>query len=1037
MTRRNGDKERLTGSDRFRTLFENSADAQFLSEGDVFVDCNNAALKMMGCSQKADILGHHPHEFSPNTQPDGQASLDKAREMLALALAKGSHRFECVHRRADGTEFPAEISLTVLTLNGKLLVHEAVRDVTDRDRSQRALRASGQRYRSLCQSVGDGFAAADMGGRFIEANPAYLDMLGYSFEELLNLTHKEVTPKKWHAMEDAAVEQTLKRGYSDFYQKEYVRKDGQIIPVDQRMNVFRDEDGKPTEMWAFVRVITELKQAEQALTSARDRAQTYLDVAGVMLVVIEADQTVSLVNMKGCEVLECEEDEIIGRKWFNTFVPERDRERVEGAFVRLMAGEIEPVEHFENAVLTMSGQEKIIAWHNTVLRDQTGKIIRSLSSGEDITERKQAEQALKDSEARFRQLFDGVDTGITVRDAETFKLLDANRAFCEMYGYTGQDLSRLPLGNLGAGESVEERRRCLIDHYRQVVKGGPRTFQLEATKKDGSVFWAEMNVQRLALGDKDYLLTVSRDVTQLRKAQNALKRSEEAALLLAQETGIISEIGHVISSSLDIEEVYELFADEVRKLIPFDLILVNLVNQQEGTMTTAYTSGMEVAGRRKGIVVPIAGSVTEQLIRTRAPMLLQPGSIEEVQNRFPGLVPSFQAGLRSRLSVRLIARGEVIGSLTVWSKQEKAYGERDIRLAQSVAGQIAGAIANARLFRECKRVEEALRESEESYRSLVETSPDAIFLHEEGRIVYLNPAAVRLFGAGSAEDLCGRNALDFIHPDDREEIKNRRHFIMTRGMLAPLKEIRIVRRDGSTVNVEATAGVSYYRGKKVIQVTQRDITERKRAEERIRTSLKEKEVLLKEIHHRVKNNLQIVSSLLYLQATRTEHPGAVSALHESRNRVKSMALIHERLYQSPNLASVDMGEYTRNLVSDLQHSYRIEGSAVRLRLDIEEIPLGITEAIPCGLIINELVSNALKHAFPMGTEGEITIRLQRADGKETTLTVSDNGIGLPEQMDFRKSPSLGLTLINSLVEQLGGTVELDRKGGTAFTITFG
>jgi PAS domain S-box-containing protein len=155
--------------------------------------------------------------------------------------------------------------------------------------------------------------------------------------------------------------------------------------------------------------------------------------------------------------------------------------------------------------------------------------------------------------------------------------------------------------------------------------------------------------------------------------------------------------------------------------------------------------------------------------------------------------------------VRLIARGEVIGSLTVWSKQEKAYGERDIRLVQSVAGQIAGAIANARLFRECKRVEEALRESEESYRSLVETSPDAIFLHEEGRIVYLNPAAVRLFGAGSAEDLCGRNALDFIHPDDREEIKNRRHFIMTRGMLAPLKEIRIVRRDGSTVNVEASA----------------------------------------------------------------------------------------------------------------------------------------------------------------------------------------------------------------------------------------
>jgi PAS domain S-box-containing protein len=367
----------------------------------------------------------------------------------------------------------------------------------------------------------------------------------------------------------------------------------------------------------------------------------------------------------------------------------------------------------------------------------------------------------------------------------------------------------------------------------------------------------------------------------------------------------------------------------------------------------------------------------------------------------------------------LIARGEVIGSLTLWSKQLKAYGERDTRLAQAVASQIAGAIANAQLFRECKRVEQALRESEESYRSLVETSPDAIFLHEEGKFVYLNPAAVRLYGAGSAEELHGKSAFDIVHRDDRESIRSRTYFIMTTGVSAPLKEMKIVRRDGSSVDVEAKAGLSYYRGKKVVQVIQRDITERKRAEEKIKAALKEKEVLLKEIHHRVKNNLQIISSLLYLQAKRTEHPGAVAALRESRNRIKSMALIHERLYQSPNLASVDMGEYTRDLVSDLRRSHSTEESSVRLKLNIEDIPLGITEAIPCGLIINELVSNALKHAFPI------------------TLTISDNGIGFPEHVDFRKSPSLGLTLINSLVEQLGGAIELNRRGGTTFTITFG
>lgn len=209
------------------------------------------------------------------------------------------------------------------------------------------------------------------------------------------------------------------------------------------------------------------------------------------------------------------------------------------------------------------------------------------------------------------------------------------------------------------------------------------------------------------------------------------------------------------------------------------------------------------------------------------------------------------------------------------------------------------------------------------------------------------------------------------------------------------------------------------------------------AEGKIRASLKEKEVLIKEIHHRVKNNLQIVSSLLYLQAARTEDPGAVSALTESRARVRSMALIHEKLYQSPNLASVDMGQYTRSLVSEIQYSHRTEDSSVRLTVNIGDITLGITEAIPCGLIINELVSNAVKHAFPKGGEGEITIQLIRESAKHIALTVSDNGIGFPEHVDFRNSPSLGLSLVNSLVQQLDGSIELDRRAGTTFRITLG
>jgi PAS domain S-box-containing protein len=660
------------------------------------------------------------------------------------------------------------------------------------------------------------------------------------------------------------------------------------------------------------------------------------------------------------------------------------------------------------------------------------KAARQSQAGEAAGAPMAAEPGLRKASGLWEATFDAITDPISIIDRD-FRIVRVNKAFAQALKKTPQEL-------LG--------RKCYETVHSSAEPWGtcPHRQALQSGKSVTEEFWEPhleryLQVSVTPLLDEESEMNGSvhiiRDITERRDAEEALRRSEEAALRLAQDTGVIAEIGRIISSSLDVEEVYERFAEEVRKLIPFDRILVNLANRQEGTLTTAYIAGMEVAGTKKGVVFPLGETVTEEMMRTGTPALFLPDSIEEVRSRFPGLILAFQAGLRSRLSVLLIARGEVIGSLALWSKQPKAYGERDIRLAESVASQVAGAIANAQLFRERKQAEEALRESEESYRSLVETSPDAILLHEEGRFVYLNPAAVRLYGADSPEELYGKNAFDIVHPDDREAIRNRTDFIVATGTPVPLKEIRIVRRDGSTVDVEATAGISCYRGNKVVQVIQRDITDRKLVEEKIRASLREKEVLLKEIHHRVKNNLQIISSLLYLQSTRTEHAGAVSALRESRNRIKSMALIHERLYSSPDLASVDMGKYTRNLVSDLRHSHMSEDGLIRLRLNLEDIPLGITEAIPCGLIINELVSNALKHAFPKGKEGEITIYLCRESTNQIALTVSDNGIGFPERIDFRKSPSLGLTLINSLVEQLNGTIQLDRKNGTTFTITFG
>ena len=215
-----------------------------------------------------------------------------------------------------------------------------------------------------------------------------------------------------------------------------------------------------------------------------------------------------------------------------------------------------------------------------------------------------------------------------------------------------------------------------------------------------------------------------------------------------------------------------------------------------------------------------------------------------------------------------------------------------------------------------------------------------------------------------------------------------------------------------------------------------ELAERKRAEERIAASLREKEVLLKEIHHRVKNNLQVISSLLKLQASYIKDNQALDMFKDSQNRIRSMALVHEKLYQSQDLARIDFSEYVQSLVKELFRSYRIGRNTIALQIEIDDISLNIDTAIPCGLLINELVSNALKHAFKHQPKGQIKVQLQPGQNKQLCLTVSDNGVGFPHDLDFRNTESLGLQLVCTLTEQLEGTVEMNCDRGTTFNIIF-
>ncbi len=215
-----------------------------------------------------------------------------------------------------------------------------------------------------------------------------------------------------------------------------------------------------------------------------------------------------------------------------------------------------------------------------------------------------------------------------------------------------------------------------------------------------------------------------------------------------------------------------------------------------------------------------------------------------------------------------------------------------------------------------------------------------------------------------------------------------------------------------------------------------EITERKKAEEQINASLHEKVVLLREIHHRVKNNLQVISSLLNLQSGYIEDKKSLEIFRESQNRVKSMALIHEKLYHSKELNKIEFSEYIKSLTKDLFNSYNIDDDRIILKSDFEGIYFEIDTAILCGLIINELVSNSLKHAFPNGKKGEVFIGINKIQDNKYVLILKDNGIGFPPNLDFRKTESLGLQLVTTLTEQLGGVIELCKNGFTEFRIVF-
>ena len=947
----------------------------------------------------------------------------------------------------------SERTLTLLKIVGEIFVN-----ALERKRSEQSLKESEKNYRRLVDNSLTGiYITQDYFLRF--CNRKFAEIFGYDRpEELIGVSvQKLVSPESWKTVERQVRLRENGRKRTARYEFRAVRKDGSVFDAEV-LGARIIYEGKPAIQGAIID-ITERKSASDDLRESENKYRALFEGIPVGLYRRSPDGRIIDLNPTMVQMLGFEEKQsILGRFALDFYLDPRDGERSAALLAQNRV-----LRNFEFQVKRIDGRVIWVQDNAHAVVDSKGRVLHCEGSLLEITRQKQEEKEVQnraDQVIRYQAALlelakmDFSDLDSTLRrtteiDART---IGVNRVSIWIFNPEHTEIACRDL--YSRAENVHDKGMVLkakeSPHYFKALEesraiaadralSDPRTCEFADSylKPRGIVSMMDIPIRRQGaiigvichehsgrerkwtLEEQQFAISVGDAITL------SLEASEGKRMERVNES--IFQISEAANSAQNLQGLFHSIHQVISGLMPANNFYISLYDSVHSILSFPYfVDEFDTPPEPK----PLGRGLTEYVLRTGQALLASPEIFAELERR--GEVESIGAPSIDWLGVPLNINGQTIGVLVVQTYTEGLrYSEEDKNILKFVCDQIAMVIHR-------KKTEEDVQERERFLSSMFESIQDGIsILAEDYTILRVNKTMENWYS--HVLPLVGKKCYEAYHLRDRAcDICPTRKTLETSE-----SAYEVVAKVGT--GGEVTGWIDLYtfplidkrtgQMKGVIEYV-RDITERKKAEDRLQESLQEKEVLLREIHHRVKNNMQVISSLLNLQSRQIKDPFVLEMFKESQRRIRSMALIHERLYQSSDFSRIEFSQYLRNLATHLFHSYQVDASRVYLKIEAEEVHLNINTAIPCGLIVNELVSNALKHGFPEGRSGELGIDLRRAEGDAYVLRVKDDGVGFPEELDFRKTETLGLQIVNTLVSQIDASIDLVRDKGTEFTIHF-